>query len=141
MNTTKINKNSLSRYLNDSDIVKKIDSAIAEFMGAKEKTHIADDEWSDYLERIDFFCIETIPDLDSILRKNWQKIIDFAKHWIRGKQSESIQCGITIFYMGLFLVGMTKNPETINKYVNTFLHVSECPLGKKILEIIRKLKL
>ena len=56
------------------------------------------------LENANYFKIETLSDLESALVKNQDLIIKLAQD-IKGERSDTVSCGISIFYLSLILAG------------------------------------
>jgi len=132
-----IDKISLTKYLESSEYTKEIDNEIAKFMNA-QLTPCRVGEYD--FKIINFLEIKTIRELDKVLKVNKRGIINFAELWIGDSTYETIDGGISLFYMGYYIVGKTDDAKKINSYVDLFRFDDNSYAKAKILEVSMQLK-
>ncbi len=132
-----IDKVSLKSYIETSEIVLKLDTAIASYFvgGAKIKNPQINEE---DLRTLEFFNIRTIEKLDTILKENFSDIAKFAKKWIREGREISINKGIAIFYLGYVLVVKTNDDKKIREYVKIFSFPQDAKVTERLISISKE---
>ena len=133
-----IDKISLTKYIDTSDVFNEIGNEIAKIMGAKITDDININERR--LEIIKFFEIATIRELDTLLKDNSKDIIDFARLWVGVSKSKTISKTIPLFYMGYYLAGKTKDLDKIHKYCAMFPFEDRSSVETQIIEVSNQLE-
>ncbi len=114
-----LDKASLINYLNHSDLVHEIENEIQ-----KESDHTIYEDNSKvvnlYLERIKYFNIASIKELEGLLEKYKKQLPKFAAK-ILTKSSPSFPRGISVFYLAYILACKDEDLIKINEFVSQFL--------------------
>lgn len=110
---------SLEEYVLTSEIIIKIDEAVADVMSCAISDKLL---LSTELQILSYFNIDKIHQLNKIIEEKKDEIIFFAKEWnsrIKDSFSEpaEVSRGISIFYLGYVLIGETKNINQIIDYM------------------------
>jgi len=114
-----IDKVSLKTYVSQSKIISEIDPKLAKLIGAKLRQ---EDNFEFELKILNFFRIKTIKDLDNMIRKYQEDILNFANKWMEIIVDEKIETdevgiGITIFYLGYHLLMLSNDVKKIENYI------------------------
>jgi len=113
-----INQASLVAYVEISEIVKELDESIASITESniyKDIQSIAKD-----VTKLSFVNIETIGELDRLLKENKEIIPKFAKLWIGGSKYKELVKGISLFYLVYVLLGKAKSVENAYTYFSKY---------------------
>jgi len=134
-----IDKVSLEGYIETSEIVGQLDIAIASYFvgGAKLEDSVIREE---DLKILKFFNIQTIEELDAILKEDSSDITEFAKKWIGEKKTASVRKGISIFYLGYVLAAKTDDDKKIRKYITIFSFPSDQEVAERLISTYKEIQ-
>jgi len=105
---------SFSSFVKSNKVIKEIDKKIRAFCGAKvDQTKYTDS----LVDRLYYFDIVTISDLEQMINKYKNKIINFAEMWLSGSKYDCLMPGIGIFYLFYVLLAETKSIQEIESYL------------------------
>lgn len=111
-----LDKLSLTEFLRTNRTIEELDAKIASFFGAKLR------EPSDLIEHnlkcLNFLGINTISELETVLRKNSSTISDFARIWIGNRKESSIQRGISLLYLWYVITAQSQKMENALAFIN-----------------------
>jgi putative GTP pyrophosphokinase len=134
---------SLNEYVSTSKNIKELDESLA---------HLYSKELSDQppnpndFEKLSYFNINKIHELDKILQENKDEILFFANEWAkRGRKSNFVNAapyrrGVSIFFMAYVLIGKTMDIDKILDYIKECgIYESNIKLlAQDILNVSRK---
>jgi hypothetical protein len=108
----------LKEYVKSSQLVKDVDSQIAERAAAKinDEVDIEGD-----VERLRFLKVFTLKQLNERIADNKDDIVAFAEKWIGKDNGGSFDSGICLFYLEYLLVGKKNDPAFAVEYVLKFI--------------------
>jgi ppGpp synthetase/RelA/SpoT-type nucleotidyltranferase len=130
-----IDKASLTAFIRTNPTVMKLDSTIASLMKAKlDDAHVDESD----LQRLEYFGMKTIGDIDCLLRENEELITEFSKRWV-DEQFENVDRGISIFYFIYILAARKGSKSEIIRYLDTFNIGSVNETTADIAEDIQKI--
>lgn len=112
-----IDKISLESYIHNAEIIRDIDKKIADWAGSELKDIINDT--NKLLKILNYFEIKTIEELDRLLKNHSMPIYNFARLWMPRPNKEKrgyFTNGISIFYLGYLLAGMTNDEDKVKNY-------------------------
>lgn len=136
-----LDKTSLTAYYSYSPIVQELDAYIAEVQGAfvTERIPYIDAD----IQMISHFNISTIAELDERLRDHKIHIKELSKEWIKTTTDGEMRRGISVFYLCILLIGMTRDPVQIDRYLDRFpivgWHGRTADIRKNIREITERI--
>jgi len=139
----KIDKVSITSFITNDPIVKKIDNQIVK--NSKRKLRKDFNVYSQDLERLKFLNIDNISKLKKLLVTHEQKLVKLADYWLGSvAQGGFFVPGISIFYLCYYLLGLSNDREKILKYFTNCiftLKTTEIEINAdKLLGIMEKLK-
>lgn len=116
---------SLRAFVRNSTVVKRLDLAISAHKGIKL---IENEEYIDSsdVERMCFFQLNSIAQLETALIDYENKIISFSATWLNGYTQSKVAMttfskGISLFYLGYVLAASTHDENLIESYVTKFI--------------------
>jgi putative GTP pyrophosphokinase len=112
-----IDQASLKSYISNSKLVHELDQKIASLAGAQFITH--EDEIGDRINRLSYFGLMTISDLDKALQENKDLLIEFARHVFMFNRADVMVVGISLFYLCHILIARTGSLTEICEYLET----------------------
>lgn len=110
-----IDKASLTAFLRNSTIVRKLDITIAAFCGAR--IDFDDEIIANHVIRLKLLNIETIRELEMSLLEQSRLVIAFAEQWLTGTKHDFLNTGISIFYLGYALIAQSEDASRIRQYL------------------------
>ena len=114
-----LNKASLTAFLNRSALVLSLDKEILGFVHG-ERLHPRDATWVERdLRKLRFFGIETIAELEAVLKDHKDLIISFAQQFIGQKRHESVRFGISLLYLCYVLAGELGDENRIREFLDS----------------------
>jgi putative GTP pyrophosphokinase len=116
-----IDKVSLTSFLKTNELVRQISLAITALCGAQIKDATAVDI---EVDKLYYFNIVTISELERSLMLHKDQIIKFAKKWLPGEQIKWLGIDIAIFYLEYILLATSRKVEEIVNYLNRY-HIGE----------------
>ena len=133
---------SLISLLNLDSNAHRLDVAVAQTISAVVNPSCAD--FIDHLLSILKWCrIETVAELERVIKKNFVRVERFAKLWLEKASYESFASGIGISYLAYLLVGETGDETRVLEYLNdrNIGSVSNRPmLAQRVLQTARAVK-
>lgn len=90
---------------------------------------------SDLEEKLLFLNIKTIKQLDTELEVNKEKIVSFAKKWVKSAATK-FNAGISIFYLCYVLVGQTNDLKFAKDYFEEVIRKGNSNITDRSQEII-----
>jgi len=146
-NDLKIDKVTYFSFLKNDELVKKIDIQISKKTNCIYKNKLSRIEYFEDVEfqRLQFLKISTISELQSLLVKHEQKIVELAYLWAGDKDEDSyFSTGISVFYLCYYLIGLSKDINYIESYFRHFINHSDIPgnreSAEKLLKIINSIE-
>ena len=141
---TDLNLNSLILYTKNNKIVKEIDQFISNI---KDKDYLQEDieneNLSKNVERLLYFNIATINELNNVLSSKKKIIQNFAKSFLSEKKltdfGAKVPIGITYFYLAYILLMEHNSIEFQKNYISTIIY--ENPTKEKIDELFKRLQI
>lgn len=122
-----IDKPSLIAFVNSNTTLLKMDQIIIENFGFKyENLHEpSDNNLNLNLNKFNYFGIKNIKEIEELIVKNKEKIIQFSKLWIKEFDEDIVKNinfpkGLTIFYLFLILLDKKNDLNLINEYYQRF---------------------
>lgn len=116
-----IDKISLVSYIDNSELLRNLDDQIVIFFKPAKQLSAPSISLENDLKILSFFDIGTIGQLDEILEKNSEQIVALAKNWIGEDEWEGlVPKGVSIFYLGYYLAGRTKDQTKMKAYLDMF---------------------
>lgn len=109
---------SLTEFVRTSQLIKEVDSSIAERAGAKINDDI---DIEGDVDRLRFLKVFTIRQLIEKITDNKEDIIAFAEKWIGKDNGGSFDSGICLFYLEYLIVGKKNDPAFAVEYVLKFI--------------------
>lgn len=111
----RIDKASLTSYLETSSLVAKMDAKIVESL----KSQLKPDRFMTtiILEKIGFFPIYSIKDLNDLLKGNVKLVVEFAVFYLSGVDGQ-VPNGISVFYLLYVLLLQKSDLEAVRRYLN-----------------------
>lgn len=110
---------SLTSFIKTNELVREIDLEI----GSMSSADIVDEirTRDEMVEKLYYFNIETVYDLERVLKQYKEEILKFAGKWLSNKNKyATLGCGISIFYLHYVLLAKTKNAEDITEYLEHY---------------------
>jgi hypothetical protein len=112
-----IDKVSLEHYLKSSPIVKEITKAIAHSINTSFQLDTIHYRPLD-IETLGYFGIMNIDELDKVFKENKEKIIAFAREWLKPyKEDIFVDLGMPLFSLLHMMAGSTQNYDKVIKYI------------------------
>jgi hypothetical protein len=142
-----IDKASLIAFVSNSETAKKLDNYIASL--AKATLHLNLESIARNAQKLQYFSINTIAQLQSELLQYAPEIERFAKQWFERPRSETghgkiekVNVGISLFYLYYIEVARKNNIEEIKEYVKHFKLGPGSPrkIAEEILNTYNKIK-
>lgn len=132
---------SLEHYVDNSPTVEKINDAIVNLSDAALKKEYFPS--SKDIESLLYFNIMTIGDLDKTLNENKDKIIAFAKEWLKDEEPGGFfNFGVSLFYLLYVLAGSTQDNDKVIGYLDIGMIASDRDkkgLAKDVIETYKKI--
>ena len=121
-NQVNLDKVSYINYVNENHLVSKLDNYIVKRLNfdglSDEKNDVNSDR---YLERLKYFNIETIGDLEESLKKYEKSIIKLTDIWAADVdpdlEQNSVFCGISIHYLVQLLSAKNSNKDEVKDFL------------------------
>lgn len=139
-----IDKISLSAFVQNNLLVRKLDKKIANII--KRKLEFIESFIEKKIKLLEYVDIRNIEELDKRLNENASQIIKFAEKWIVPDKEEyvyTIACGISIFYLLYVIVGKSESFEDVVDYIEKFRIYGEKEtqedIARKVIETYRKI--
>lgn len=122
-----IDKPSLIAFVNSNIIILQMDKTIIENFGFKYErlNEPSDSTLNLNLNKFNYFGIRNIKEIEELIVKNKERIIQFSKLWIKEFDEDLVKQinfpkGITIFYLFLILLDRKNDMNLIREYFNKF---------------------
>ncbi|NQE04275.1 hypothetical protein C5S32_00255 [ANME-1 cluster archaeon GoMg1] len=138
-----IDKVSLTHYLRTSPVIKEMAKAIADFL----ETEVIEESllWSKDVESLRYYEIQTIDELDERFKGKKEKIIAFAKEWLKShKGSLLVDTEMPLMLLIWVCGGETQDYDAVLKYIKS-LKISEVNpphqkrLAKEVIDTYKKI--
>lgn len=143
---TDLNLNSLQLFTKESPVVVELDNYIANVDGKSSlETEIDSNSLSGYLNRLSYFNIKTISELDNLLLSRKEIIEKFSSKFLLNYKDDSetegsFPKGTTYFYLSYILLMELNNNDLQMDYLKTFFHhIDGDNSNLDLLEFIKKI--
>jgi putative GTP pyrophosphokinase len=118
-----LNAVSLRALVDSSELVQRIDQAVAE-AGKCEIEESGIDDYSKEAARLAFFGMATIDDVTNALATHEAAVSEFARLWLIRTEDQgggTFSPGISMFYLAYVLALASENADMLREYVSTFV--------------------
>ncbi|MBR7958718.1 hypothetical protein KDW78_33020 [Burkholderia cenocepacia] len=134
-----LNAVSLKALVDSSELVKRLDQAIAEAgRGVIEYSEI--DDFSIEAARLAFFNLATIDDVTNALATHEATISEFARLWLTRTDDGNwgaFSPGVAIFYLAYVMALASESTDVLREYLSKFVNISD---GKDIEQFMAELR-
>lgn len=135
-----INAASLKSFIQSNKLISEIDNEICKITGRALLPGNDIHDIEDYVEKLHYFNINSIKELENIIKQEKERIIKFAKGWIGSINSGFFSKGISLFYLGYLLAGMTEDIKVADFYYTNYISKNrKNPEGKRIINTYKNL--
>ncbi|MDV6378602.1 hypothetical protein ORD22_10275 [Sporosarcina sp. GW1-11] len=112
----------LNSFIKNSILIRDLDHEIAEILNYTIIEEEINNDVSSLIEKLEYFSIDKITELDNAVKQNSSKIIKIAHAFKRedSKETTLVSAGISIFYLFYALLSVENDYEEIKKYLLDF---------------------
>jgi len=135
-----LNAVSLKALVDSSEVVQRIDRAVAEVADCRIETSEIDD-FSKETARLVFFGMVSIGDVTNALASHEETIPEFTRLWLietEKDDSGTFSPGISIFYLAYLLALESGNADVLREYVSEFIGHSDHQSTEEIVVELQK---
>ncbi|MDO6598475.1 (p)ppGpp synthetase [Oceanihabitans sp. 2_MG-2023] len=136
-----INAASLKSFILSNKLLKQIDEGICKNTGCKLMSETETYSLESHVDKLHYLNIDSIKDLETILKREKDNVVNFASEWVGNAGDGSFERGISLFYLCYLLVGKTEDIDFANKYYSEKISKNKNnPAGKEIIDTYKKIK-
>jgi ppGpp synthetase/RelA/SpoT-type nucleotidyltranferase len=109
---------SLISFVKTNPLVRKLDLQIEVVCGAQIEDEILNVDT--HVERLYYFNITTISELERILAQHMDEVVEFARKWLTAYKFKLFAHGISIFYLEYVLLAKLRKADEIAEYLERY---------------------